>query len=156
MAIGGNRIQSKRWLQFREPLEEVRWSANRWWSKSLGWGAMAVPRSLVQTVTADSGHINQVLHWPLTLLLHGCEPMKLVTLNCCCLRADKTDNVLVTLNWVVFVLTLASFGKRLKIGAIAYILETPSFVGNVATLVVRFSERVSERVREFTIIVRTL
>ena len=53
-------------------------------------------------------------------------------------------------------LTLASFGKRLKIGAIAYILETPSFVGNVATLVVRFSERVSERVREFTIIVRTL
>jgi len=78
-------MQSNGWLQFRELLEELRWSANRWWSNSLGWGAMALPRNLVQTVTPDICRIIQVLHRPLTLLLHGlnyCNWLHYITALC--------------------------------------------------------------------------
>ena len=54
-------------------------------------------RSHVQSVKSDSCHFIQVLHIPLTLLLHGCEPVQLVTLRYCCLQEGKTDNVRVTL-----------------------------------------------------------
>jgi hypothetical protein len=39
----------------------------------------------------NSFRFNQVLHRLLTLLLHECEPMLLVTLRYCCLQEDKTD-----------------------------------------------------------------
>jgi hypothetical protein len=54
-------------------------------------------RTYVQAVTADSCRFIQVLHRLLTLLLHGCEPVQLVTLRYSCLQEHKTDNVRVTL-----------------------------------------------------------
>ena len=60
------------------------------WSTSLGWSF----RTHVQAIRANIFHSIQVLHRPLTLLLHGCEPVQLVTLRYCCLQENKTDSVL--------------------------------------------------------------
>jgi hypothetical protein len=54
-------------------------------------------RTDVQVVTANSCRFIQVLQNPLTLLLHGCEPVQLVVLRYCCLKETKTHNVRVTL-----------------------------------------------------------
>ena len=40
----------------------------------------------VPFLTAYSCHTIEVLHWPLTSLLHGCEPVQLVTLHYCRLQ----------------------------------------------------------------------
>ena len=85
----------------------MRLSANRRWSTFLGWGAVTYPRTHVQTVKADSCLFIPVLHRPLILLLHGCEPVHAVTLRYCCFQEDKTDEVLVTLHWGVCMLILA-------------------------------------------------
>jgi len=89
-------------------------------------------RTDVQSVTADSCLCIQALYRPLTLLLHGCEGVQLVTLRYCSLQEDKTDTVRVTLYCAVFVLTLpgcAMFGKRIIIGAIAWDLDHPTACG---------------------------
>jgi hypothetical protein len=79
-------------------------------------------RTHVQTVKVDSFHIIQVLHWPSTLLLRGCERVRQVILRYCCLQEEKTGSALIALYWGAFVLTLAGFEvfrKPLKGAAIA-------------------------------------
>jgi len=67
------------------------------------------PQTDVPFVTADSCHNIEVLHWPLTLLLYGCEPLQLVTLHYCCLLKQRSSNVLVTLYFGSSLLTLDGF-----------------------------------------------
>jgi len=50
-------------------------------------------RTHVRAITADSCRIIQVLHWQLTLVLHECERLRLVTLRYCCLQKEKAGNV---------------------------------------------------------------
>jgi hypothetical protein len=83
-----------------------------------------ISRTHVQAVTADIYRTIQVLHRPLTLLLHGCERLQLVTLlRYCSLQEDKTGNVLVTLYWGAFMLVLVGFvvfGSALEVAQFMY------------------------------------
>jgi hypothetical protein len=89
------------------------------------------PRTHVQVVTAESCRIIQLLHWPLTLLLHGCEPVQLVTLRYCCLQEDKTHNVRMKLYWGVLVLLLvgSQFWEAYHKWPIAWIWENATACG---------------------------
>jgi hypothetical protein len=123
-------------------------------------------QSHVRGIKTDINSIIQVLHWPLTLPLHGCERVQQVTLRYCCLQEENTGNVQITLYVYcgAFVLTLAGFEvflKTLKSATMAWMWGNPNLRRYAATLVVHckisltINIALGERFTEFSVVFRT-
>ena len=99
-----------------------------------------------------------------TLLLHGYERVRLVTLLYCCLQEEKTGHVRITLYWGAFVLTLGGFAisrRPLKSGAISWMWEKSKAwriscnFGSAGKISLTINIAISERITEFSAVVRT-